>query len=266
MFSITFVDSGKLGLKIEPLQERLQVVAVNPGTQAERYEQLRPGLVLTTIAGRSIHGESYAESMESLKVAGRPLALGFVEPITVIFVDPGKLGLKTEPLQENFQEHVQVVAINPGTQAEQHEQLRPGLVLTTIAGRSIHGESYAESMETLKAAGRPLALGFVNVGLNGGNDSLEERTRASKTLPPIPGPSGATFCGDCGGDITGHMFCGGCGASARTTTTSTIEQHVARPGAQVDKTMPTREPEPVDDSLNDAELATNNSGTASHGR
>eukprot|EP01050_Picozoa_sp_SAG11_P026904 SAG11_NODE_6614_length_1279_cov_1.126271_1_plen_406_part_10 len=62
----------------------MHLLAVNPGTQAERHTQLRAGLVLTSAAGQSVKGLNYKEALGMLRAGGRPLTLGFSsEPLPV---------------------------------------------------------------------------------------------------------------------------------------------------------------------------------------
>jgi hypothetical protein len=72
-----FSGPGSLGLKLAAVEGQVQLLAVNPGTQAERHPQLRPGLVLTTVAGQSVRGLSYTDVLGMVKCASRPLTLGF---------------------------------------------------------------------------------------------------------------------------------------------------------------------------------------------
>ena len=59
------------------MAERMAVIAVNPGTQAERHRQLAPGLLLLRVAGEDVVGKSYQEVLAELKTAGRPLTMTF---------------------------------------------------------------------------------------------------------------------------------------------------------------------------------------------
>ena len=79
----TFTEPGPLGLRFSPSKqeghraERIAVIAVNPGTQAERHRQLAPGLLLLRVAGEDVVGKSYQEVLAELKTAGRPLTMTF---------------------------------------------------------------------------------------------------------------------------------------------------------------------------------------------
>ena len=72
--SVTFTEQGSLGLKFTPNKQtgNTEVLAVNPGTQAERHRQLRGGLILKTVGGAGVMGRP-AETLGMLKAAGRPV-------------------------------------------------------------------------------------------------------------------------------------------------------------------------------------------------
>eukprot|EP01045_Picozoa_sp_COSAG04_P002817 COSAG04_NODE_107_length_25959_cov_6.617865_22_plen_266_part_00 len=77
--SATFADEGALGLRFTPDREKgtVSILAVHPGTQAERHPQLAPGLVLRSVAGTAVAGKSFEEALALIKAEGRPLALEF---------------------------------------------------------------------------------------------------------------------------------------------------------------------------------------------
>ena len=78
--SVTFTEQGSLGLKFTPNKQtgNTEVLAVNPGTQAERHRELRAGLILKTVGGAGVMGRPYAETLGMLKAAGRPVTLTFL--------------------------------------------------------------------------------------------------------------------------------------------------------------------------------------------
>ena len=76
--------------------------------------------------------------------------------IVVVFSHGGKIGLQ-------FPKDVSPLVIgkiDPSGLAGQNPQLVPGLVLRTVQGQSVTGFSYGQTMEMMKAAGRPLRLTF----------------------------------------------------------------------------------------------------------
>eukprot|EP01046_Picozoa_sp_COSAG06_P101876 COSAG06_NODE_48023_length_335_cov_0.661017_1_plen_63_part_10 len=56
---------------------------------------------------------------------------------------------------------MQLLSVNPGSQAEQHKQLVPGLVVESIAGTRATGKGYHAALQMIKSGGRPLTLTFV---------------------------------------------------------------------------------------------------------
>lgn len=160
---VTFVEQGSLGLKFSPDRRAGSVVllAVNPGSQAERHTQLQAGLVLHSVDGSGVAGWTYEQVLEKIKKSRRPLTLTFSpgsDAISVTFSKPGTLGLKFTPDKRTGA--VQLLQVNPGTQAEDHSQLQPGLILQSVGGASVSGKSYQDVLGMLKAGGRPLTLSF----------------------------------------------------------------------------------------------------------
>ena len=82
---VEFAEPGALGLKFTPNKQtkNVEVLAINPGTQAERHPQLRPGLVLTEVGGESVTGIGYPPTLALIKKAGRPVTLRFTSGGTV---------------------------------------------------------------------------------------------------------------------------------------------------------------------------------------
>ena len=54
---------------------QVQVLAINPGTQAEHHRELRAGLVLLSVGGASVKGRVYADVLDTIKGFGRPIRL-----------------------------------------------------------------------------------------------------------------------------------------------------------------------------------------------
>jgi hypothetical protein len=157
----TFTEPGPLGLTFSPFNGNALLVSIDPGSQAARYTQLRPGLRLLGVGNSFATELSYTEALQLLQIVGRPCTFRFgpeVAHLNATFTEAGSLGLKFTPVQGE----VQVLAVNPGTQAEQHMQLRPGLVLAAVAGRDVSGLAYAEVITQLKQAGRPVVLSFTH--------------------------------------------------------------------------------------------------------
>ena len=81
--SVTFREHGTLGLKFTPNKQtgNIELLAINPGTQAERHPALRPGLILQTVGGQK--SGAYGTTLQMIKGSGRPLTLTFVPGGTV---------------------------------------------------------------------------------------------------------------------------------------------------------------------------------------
>ena len=78
-FDVTFSEPGPLGLKFAPNKRThdMEVTVVRPDTQAQKHKQLRPGLVLVSVAGSGVAGKTSGEVIDILKRGGRPLTLSF---------------------------------------------------------------------------------------------------------------------------------------------------------------------------------------------
>ena len=79
-FSVTFTKRAALGIKFSPHKptRSVQVVTVNPGTQAEDHAELKPGLTLIAVAGTSVVGMPYPKVIETIKAQkSRPLTCVF---------------------------------------------------------------------------------------------------------------------------------------------------------------------------------------------
>jgi hypothetical protein len=78
---VTFTEAGTLGLRLSANAQtgKIEVLHVNPGTQAEHHPELRAGLALQSVGGVSVAGKDYEEVLGMISVIGprRPLAMGF---------------------------------------------------------------------------------------------------------------------------------------------------------------------------------------------
>ena len=190
LISVVFTEPGTLGLHLTRNKDTdtVDVLQVNPGTQAERHPQLQAGLVLRGVGTVSVVGKSYTETLDLIKGGGRPLTLSFSSPktdaeadartLSVTFSEEGSLGLKFVNNKQTGT--VDVLGVNSGTQAERHPELRPGLTLVAIGSQSTEGMEYRRVIETLKAHGRPVECHFRElVGSAGADD--ETVVKASPT-------------------------------------------------------------------------------------
>ena len=77
--SVTFTEARTLGLKFTPNKQtgNFELLAVNPGTQAEKHSQLSAGLIVRSVGGSSVAGKNYEEVLGMIKAGGRPLSMTF---------------------------------------------------------------------------------------------------------------------------------------------------------------------------------------------
>ena len=78
--------------------------------------------------------------------------------IEAVFTQPGSIGL--EMTRSVHAAAVEIKSVRPGTQAQQHPQLREGLILEKVAGSPVAGVEYQQVLSMIKAGGRPLCLSF----------------------------------------------------------------------------------------------------------
>ena len=164
---------GPLGFRFKngPGMTGCELKSTNDGSQAAEACQstkIVSGAVLHAMRANDhempilLAGMVYPDIMKLVRAAGRPLSLWFSVPppknVVATFGQPGPLGLKFTPYTEK---QTAILAINPGTQAEQHVQLRPGLVLAKVAGMPVqHQMSYRDVLTLVKGSVRPLELEF----------------------------------------------------------------------------------------------------------
>ena len=171
----TFTQPGPLGLRFVAStttdEEAVEVLGIQPDSQAASHPRLRIGMTLTAIGEVPIRGKGYQEVIRMIKHAGRPLELHFKPGVAVgsrplgersaivaTFTEPGTLGLKFTPNKQTG--NVELLQVNAGTQAERHPQLQAGLILRSVDGTSVSGKAYNEVIGMIKAGGRPLPLSF----------------------------------------------------------------------------------------------------------
>ena len=77
---VTLVKQGSLGLKFTPNIQTgtVELLAINPGTQAETHTQLRAGLVVHSVEGAHVAGLAYEQVLGKIKNSGRPLTIEFL--------------------------------------------------------------------------------------------------------------------------------------------------------------------------------------------
>jgi hypothetical protein len=107
-----------------------------------------------------------------------------------------------------FTKRIELLSVNPGSQAERHTQLKPGALLSSVAGVAVHGKEYADVLELIKNGSRPLTMSFAPPGkvspLARGQSMDKKSPTASGALQPgrarmvlvrftAPGPLGVKF-------------------------------------------------------------------------
>ena len=84
---VEFAQAGSLGIKFrsKTAADPPEIKAITAGGLAARLGEarLRPGLVLAAVQGVSVAGQPFAQALQRLKEASRPLRLTFVDAIAV---------------------------------------------------------------------------------------------------------------------------------------------------------------------------------------
>ena len=115
--------------------------------------------------------------------------------VEVTFLEAGSIGIKF--VDNPHTKVVQIRAINPGTQAERHSVLQAGMVLRSVGGTSVVGRSYKDTIDIIKAQGRPLACRFGPVqplpyALAPGTGATPAAAQVNAAVPPVVGRPAAT--------------------------------------------------------------------------
>lgn len=200
----TFTQPGSLGLGFASAGGGMVVKLreVKPGTQGATHPSLVPGLRLVEVAGQDVSQFKYEQVIQKLKAAGRPLDLVFTSSdasktaraphpeesasptIEATFSKRGPLGMKLSPVTGKTQDPgVKIAGCTPGTQADDHSQLRPGLVFFSMhddRGSTVHLSDlpYQMVVDKIKSAGRPVTFRFVDpASATSANSTPTERTQ-----------------------------------------------------------------------------------------
>jgi hypothetical protein len=80
---------------------------------------------------------------------------------------------------------VVVMAVLPGSMAARHEGLQPGMVLSSVQGEPVAGETFKPTMKLIKGAGRPVVLGFATVPAAPGDGTNGAPPRREAQLIPL---------------------------------------------------------------------------------
>ena len=79
LVTVVFTESGPLGLNLGSTDSGPTVLkSLTPGSLGAAQPKLAPGLVLSTVQGKSVANLHYKERLQAIKNAGRPLTLGFL--------------------------------------------------------------------------------------------------------------------------------------------------------------------------------------------
>eukprot|EP01046_Picozoa_sp_COSAG06_P067291 COSAG06_NODE_17377_length_945_cov_0.926714_1_plen_245_part_10 len=88
---------------------------------------------------------------------------------------------------------VVVMTVLPDSMAARHEGLQPGMVLSSVQGEPVAGETFKPTMKLIKGAGRPVVLGFATMpaALGDGTNGAPPRHEAQfiplgELAPPKP--------------------------------------------------------------------------------
>ena len=90
-----------------------------------------------------------------------PAVTELVSVVSAVLTGTGPLGMTFSACaHRDFLGACELVAIVPGSQAQQHLQLCPGLVVSHVAGVSVAGQGCDKVKLAIKGGERPLSLGF----------------------------------------------------------------------------------------------------------
>jgi hypothetical protein len=109
-------------------------------------------------------------------------ALG--KTIEVEFSEEGKLGLTFQASEGKASGPTRIAKLDlNGAAAHRHPQLQPGMVLVAVQEQPLAGQTHANAMTTLRAAGRPIKLTFLAMpGSDTSRDLVAARRFATAAL------------------------------------------------------------------------------------
>ena len=85
---VVFSGDGKLGLVFRTGVVPLVVARIQNKGLAANMPEVQPGMALTAVQGSGLMGLSYAEILDRIKIAGRPLSLSFTQSEPVAEPEP----------------------------------------------------------------------------------------------------------------------------------------------------------------------------------
>jgi hypothetical protein len=80
-------------------------------------------------------------------------------PVSVAFTQPGTLGINLVAA-DSRPDRLCISRVYAGTQADEHPQLCPGLLLATVADTPVRQTEYAAILELVQSSARPLTISF----------------------------------------------------------------------------------------------------------
>eukprot|EP01047_Picozoa_sp_COSAG01_P002020 COSAG01_NODE_50_length_31487_cov_90.470243_22_plen_723_part_00 len=114
-------------------------------------------------------------------------------PVSATFTQPGSLGLGLENTEQS--DTILIKTVVAGGAAEHIAGIRPGLQLLRFNGVDCAGKSYAQVIDMLKGAGRPVTLDFITPAQSAvappPTASAAERQAAMAAVSAAPAPTAA---------------------------------------------------------------------------
>ena len=130
-----------------------------------------------------------------------PMAERRMEEQQLVFAEEGGLGITFCTHAAEDESLVVVMQILPDSLAAQHEELVPGMVLSSVQGAPVPDASdFKATMTLIRAAGRPLVLGFamVQTATNDWTPRLVPLARPARQDKCPPSPTQLSAAGDDG--------------------------------------------------------------------
>ena len=114
------------------------------------------------------------------------------EQVSVLFREGGRLGISFDMLEGSDPQYdgaLVIGAVAAGSLASQQPQLFDGLVLVRVDGMDVRGMDAEDVLDMLRAAGRPLGLGFARGAEEKGDEQEEPEPATATEMHETPEPS-----------------------------------------------------------------------------
>ena len=196
-------QAGKLGISFEAPSESdaPRIKAITPDGAAAAFPELKVGLELASIQGRSVAGMKMKDCMAAIRNSGRPIKLGFnhsaqtlftgrsanrdgdydsddsgdmpalagtVAPglatptrVAVEFSEAGRLGMSFGSDTDDGAPPVKVTRVTSGGLAAADGNIRTGMTIVRIGDSDCSSWPLKQVVSAIKAAPRPLTLEFL---------------------------------------------------------------------------------------------------------